>query len=45
MQVTDTSLEDEYNKASVELYTEAKSYYKAALDGLEDIYESTEDLI
>jgi len=34
MQVTDTSLEDEYNRMSIELYTEAIEYYKAALTAL-----------
>jgi hypothetical protein len=34
MQVTDTSLEDEYNRMSAELYSEASEYYNAALDAL-----------
>ena len=34
MQVTDTSMEDEYDRMSIELYTEAIEYYKAALTAL-----------
>ena len=45
MQVTDTSLEDEYNRMSCELYTEAIEYYKAALEALNEIYESDDGLI
>jgi hypothetical protein len=34
MHQPDTSLEDEYNRMSIELYTEAIEYYKAALAAL-----------
>ena len=40
LDVIDTTVEDQFKTQTYELYEEAIGYYKGALDGLIEIYES-----
>ena len=45
LDIIDTTVEDQYRTQTYELYEEAIEYYKGALDGLIDIYQSKDAII